>query len=777
MMTRGIKFVSLLLALFVSFSAAAQSVGLVMSGGGAKGLSHIGVIKALEEHNIPIDYVGGTSMGAIVAGLYSIGLTPEEMILIIKSDRFLSWYKGEQERDFASFIYRVEPTPSMMRVNIRQDVDKNGEKSLKLSLPTSIVKPYPMDLAVVQLFGTSSAAADYDFKNLMVPFFCVAADITNKKPYVATKGDLGSAIRASMTFPAYFKPITIDSLLLFDGGFYNNFPWELMEEIYTPDFIIGSKCVKGEAMDPDDDDPIGMLEMMITTDTDYNIPEDNGVVIAGEYNAGLMDFHKVDEIVEQGYQKALEFIPELKERIGREISADELSDKRLSFRKRCPELKFKDIVIEGDLSEDEKEYIDHTISDGRDTFTFIQGKRGYYKVAASNTVNTFYPTSRFDKSDSLFTLNIQTTKKMGVTLEVGGNISTSSLMQGYIGGYYRSMGKHPSFASLGLNIGQYYTGANITYKKDLTFKPLFFTEVELVSHRFDYLLSSQSLLFSNSLARNVQELESYATLSFGIPVSAKRGMIMTVGATAGTNNYFYFPTKNYTKYDKQDHSNFMYVTPRVKFEQNTLNYRLYPTEGKYRSFEFRYIYGKESYKQGTYSYDYMWPDGYTPHKHSFSVSLLVDNYYSLAKWFTLGLNAQVTFSKRLEMVDYTSTLLATPAYYPNVHSTTLLMEKYRSPFFAGVTLSPIFKFSSSIALHSSVGIYQPYRKIIEEAGGKYTFSDPFPRGYLHGSLALVWQSPFGPLSVSCAYYSCEETKFYPQINLGFLIFKERGLRN
>ncbi len=75
----------------------------------------------------------------------------------------------------------------------------------------------------MQLFASPSAAANYNFDKLMVPFRCVAADIANKKPFTIRKGDLGSAIRASMTFPFYFKPIMVDSTLLFDGGFYNNF--------------------------------------------------------------------------------------------------------------------------------------------------------------------------------------------------------------------------------------------------------------------------------------------------------------------------------------------------------------------------------------------------------------------------------------------------------------------------------------------------------------------------------------------------------------------------
>lgn len=772
--------ITIFIAVFLSsFSLFSQSVGLVLSGGGAKGLSHLGVIKALEENNIPIDYIAGTSMGAIVGGMYSIGLSVDDMVYIIKSDRFLSWYKGKQERDFSTFMYQTDNTPAMLNVNLRKDYDKNGQfDGLKPSLPTSIVSPYPMDLAVVQLFGTSSAAAEYDFNKLMVPFFCVAADISNKKEYVSTSGDLGSAIRASMTFPAYFKPIVIDSTLLFDGGFYNNFPWQLMKEIHNPDYLIGSKCVKGDAMTFEDDDPFGMIELMVSVDSDYNIPVEQGVVITGEYDDyGLMDFQAVDEIMEKGYNDAMKYIPGLKERITRERSKAEVDSMRLAFRKRCPALIFDELVIEGDLDSLEKEYISRTITLGRDTFSFNQAKRGYYKVTAAKTVNTFYPTAKFDPVDSLFTLNIMATKKRGVTLSAGGNISSSSLLQGYVGISYQDMDKHPYRAAMNINVGQLYVGADLSLRKDLTFDPLSFVELDVVGHRFDYLSSNQSPIFETTLARNVMETEVYGTLNVGMPLSEKHGFMVNVGGTVGYNHYDYYPTNSYTKYDTKDRTEFFYFTPRILFEQNTLNYKLYPTEGKQRHIDLRYVYGKELFIPGSHSVEHKFPASYNPEKHSVIIDLRVDNYYNISKWLSLGFNANVVLSNPIRMGDYISTVLLSPAYTPTVHSRTLLLEGYRAPIYAGMTLTPIFKFGESFSLRVAVGYFQPYKEIIEKGGGQYDFSDPLPLGNLLGDAALVWQSPFGPVTLSCAYYQKADTKFYPQLNLGFLLFKARGLRN
>ena len=110
------KFVISAIVALIPLMLPAQSVGVVLSGGGAKGLSHIGVLKALEENHIPIDYIAGTSMGAIVGGLYSIGLTTDEMLTLFRSKEFESWYNGKQEQGFATYFYRRETTAEMLGV-------------------------------------------------------------------------------------------------------------------------------------------------------------------------------------------------------------------------------------------------------------------------------------------------------------------------------------------------------------------------------------------------------------------------------------------------------------------------------------------------------------------------------------------------------------------------------------------------------------------------------------------------------------------------------------
>lgn len=225
------KLVLVLLFLFCLYPVVfAQKVGLVLSGGGAKGLTHIGIIRALEENNIPIDYITGTSMGAIIGSMYAMGYSPDEMEELIKSEEFKRWYSAEVEEKYIYYFKKNRPTPDFF--NIRFSF-KDSLSFKPQILPTSVIDPIQMNLVFIDLYARATAACKRNFDNLFVPFRCVASDVYNKKQIVMREGDLGDAVRASMSFPFVFKPININGVLAYDGGIYNNFPTDVMRQDFT----------------------------------------------------------------------------------------------------------------------------------------------------------------------------------------------------------------------------------------------------------------------------------------------------------------------------------------------------------------------------------------------------------------------------------------------------------------------------------------------------------------------------------------------------------------
>ena len=133
----------------------AQKVGLVLSGGGAKGAAHIGVIKALEENGIPIDYITGTSAGAIVGSLYAMGYTPEEMVELMLSEEFSYWQTGTVENEYKYYFKRPDPTPEFGHFSI----DMTDSLQVKASfLPQSLINPIQMNQAFMALFSQQKPA-------------------------------------------------------------------------------------------------------------------------------------------------------------------------------------------------------------------------------------------------------------------------------------------------------------------------------------------------------------------------------------------------------------------------------------------------------------------------------------------------------------------------------------------------------------------------------------------------------------------------------------------
>jgi NTE family protein len=228
------KYLFVISLVFFSFQLNAQKVGLVFSGGGAKGLAHIGTLKALEENNIPIDYITGTSMGAIVGAMYASGYSPAQIEKIALSDDFQDWVSGRYQSDYSFYFQKSSPNPSMITAKMAIDT------SLRLSFRPNLVNDIPLNFALLELFSQASATAKDNFDNLFVPYRCMASDILSQKSITVSKGSLAEAVRASMTVPLIYRPIKLDEKFVFDGGIYNNFPADVMQKEFKPDFIIGA---------------------------------------------------------------------------------------------------------------------------------------------------------------------------------------------------------------------------------------------------------------------------------------------------------------------------------------------------------------------------------------------------------------------------------------------------------------------------------------------------------------------------------------------------------
>ena len=178
-----------------------QKVGVVLSGGGATAIAHIGFLKALEEEGIPIDYITGSSMGAIVGALYSAGYSVAEMDSMARSPEFQQMSEGVLDEQLQFYFKKRESDAGLITI-------KYGPGSyISQSLPTNLLNSVLFDYKLMELLSPASAAAGYEFDSLFVPFRCVASDVERKELKVFDRGNLNVAVRASATFPFVLKPI------------------------------------------------------------------------------------------------------------------------------------------------------------------------------------------------------------------------------------------------------------------------------------------------------------------------------------------------------------------------------------------------------------------------------------------------------------------------------------------------------------------------------------------------------------------------------------------
>lgn len=287
-----------------SDSLSRPTVGLVLSGGGAKGFAHIGVLKVIEEAGLPIDYIGGTSMGSIIGGLYAIGYSPMMMQQIVEEQNWDAIMSDNIPQKYISIDEKMLDRHYLATFPFRNK---------KIQMKSSIYDGEMINLLLARL--TSPVYKIRNYEELPIPFLCVAADLETSDAYEMTKGNLQRSIRASMSIPFYFSPVEVDGRLLIDGGLRNNFPVPNVRQKGV-DIIIGVD-VQRDFRKKEELNSMSMIMNQIISMADIDAykraKEDIDVYIKPELaKYGMMDFNYYDSIIALGERAAREKLPQLK---------------------------------------------------------------------------------------------------------------------------------------------------------------------------------------------------------------------------------------------------------------------------------------------------------------------------------------------------------------------------------------------------------------------------------------------------------------------------------
>ena len=753
------------LCLFFLPFTQAQKVGLVLSGGGAKGMTHIGIIRALEENNIPIDYITGTSMGAIIGSLYAMGYSPDDMEALLRSEDFKRWYSGQIEPEYGYYFKQNRPTPEFFNIRF------SFKDSLHIKpqiLPTSMVNPIQMNLVFVELFARATAACNGDFNHLFVPFRCIASDVYNKRPLIMRKGDLGDAVRASMSFPFVFKPIEIDSVLAYDGGIYNNFPTDIMREDFRPGVIIGS-VVAANPGKPKENDLMSQLENMIMQKTDYTLPDSLGIVMTFKYDdVSLLDFDRLQELHDIGYNRTISLMDSIKSRIHRRTSAENVRLRRLVYRSNLPQFRFRDIYIEG-ANPQQQAYIKKEFHDeDHEVFTYEDLKRGYFRLLSDNMISEIIPHAVYDPKNDLYSLHLKVKMEDNFSVRMGGSVSTTSSNQIYLGLGYQNLNYYSKEITLDGQIGKVYNNAQLMAKIDLpTRVPTSYRLIASLS-TFDYYKKDKLFSKNDKPSFNSKD-ERFVKLMVALPFLANKRAEISIGYGKLQDNYFQSNVINFDK-DRSDRSTYNLLGGAIGFYGSTLNARQYATKGYFEKLVAQVFTGKEKFIPGN------------PTETSFTtkdrqswlqISYMKYAYHTMTPKFTLGLMAEMLYSSKNFSENYAATMLQAADFSPTPHSKIMYNEAFRANQFLAAGIKPIFVFNDMFQVRSELYGFMPIFPIKKNALNKAYYGKAFSRFEYLGEISVICQLPFGAISAYVNHYSSPKKEWNVGLTLGWQLFNYR----
>lgn len=738
-----------------------QQVALVLSGGGAKAYSHIGVLKALEENNIPISYIVGNSMGALIGALYSSGYSPEEIEIILSDPKFLNLSKS-RTNSYSSLYQKTEPDAAFVHFPF------NIDKGLNIQLPISVYNFKEIDYALMEYFSGASAVSGNNFDSLMIPFRCVAADIDSSKLVTFNSGNLANSVRASITFPFFVRPIEIDSIVFFDGGMYDNFPVNIAISEFHPDFIIGSKAVNNFSS-PNPDYAISLIQSMLMAKTDFKIDSALGVVI--ESNSGdesIFQFSKVDDYIDSGYVAAQRQMSTIASRIESRSGVITPAEKRSKFNARMPKRTIGSVTVTG-LNNEQESYFLRLIGDsGRYQNTKKFGKF-YRRLLSNENVTDIYPEMEFDNSQDSYNLNLVIKKSEPFNLGVGGYISSSGVNEGFLELGYRYLSRTAQSFSIGAYFGTFYNSFSTKGKIEFPGTLPLYVKLDLLISRKNYF-SNARYFFEDQFPAYIINDENYAEISFGIPIG--NSGVISAGLSNVNAYYQYYQDNYFSRTDTADVSNFYFLTPFIEYEINSLNQKMYPTAGQHLYMGFGYYSGNQKYTAGSgksHSIEF------TTYLNYYTFSVRYIKYFELSQKFSFGLTSEIGLSSKPLLDTYISSLLLAKPYEPIPVMKTLFLENYRSNNFGGVGGSLVYNFYKHFDIRINGYYYVPYNKLLKGADNKPYLSTPFTYHYFLGSVRLVYRPPIGVISASVNYMDKPGDKVGFLLNLGFLIFNKSRL--
>lgn len=756
-----------LLCLFAQ-NVRAQKVALVLSGGGAKGIAHVGVLKALEESEIPIDYIVGTSMGGIIGGSYAAGLSPEQIESIILSEDFMRWMTGQPEKGYNFYFYSREHDPGFLHVSLSAD------STSSFQLNQTVANDASLNFALTENVALASAISKNNFDSLFVPFRVVAADIFAQKQVILSEGSLSEALRATQTVPFFFSPIRVDGKYLFDGGIYNNFPVDVAQKNFAPDVILGSNVsskVFKEYPHGEDDNLINKsLFYMILDKSDPESIPDSGVYIQPNLEGYTsFDFAKAKSLIDSGYVQTMRQISEIKSKINRQQTREAVTARRNSFTNNAVPLEFDGITFSG-FNSKQRKYINRIFRvhpDNEEPLDLSAIKNGYFKLVGEPYFNNIFPTIQYNTSDSKFRLHLARRPQKNFQVDFGGVLASRNISNLYLGTNYYRFNSVLTHGYLGVQIGSFYKSINTSVRVDYPQLARFFIQPEFEFNEWDYVESAD--LLHKIKPTVLERFDRKVTVHVGWPLgNSVKGLL----SVSGLNNVDrYSNNKTFNSLDTLDELKLKGLKAGFVLSTSSLNRKQYASAGRSFSVAAYYYNVNEYYTPGTTSVTQV---GVKRNHQFFRFRAHVEQYVNRG-WFRPGYFAEGVVSNQPFFSNYFGTIVNAPAFFPLQDSRTLILENFRSFNYLAVGSRNVFILKNRLLdLRLEGYLFKPIESIAEDNNQEAYINSELSNIFFTGTAGLVYHSPVGSVSLSVNYYDDSENQIGVLFHVGYLLFRKHS---
>jgi NTE family protein len=505
------------------------------------------------------------------------------------------------------------------------------------------------------------------------------------------------------------------------------------------------------------------MESIVMQKANYDISSDEGIILKFSLeDVGLLEFNKAEQLYEIGYNTTIAKIDSIKACTERRVDVKELEAKRTEYKASLPKLIFKNIHISGP-TEMQKIYIERQIQkDDNNAFTIDDFRQTYFHLLTNSKIKEILPHAKYDAENKTFDLFLDILMSDEVTISFGGNISSLSANQIYLGFGYQSMTEISSSYTLDMQLGNAYNGVALEGKIEIPNKiPLDISGLLAYNHHQYY--ESAKLFIDTDVATFIRQGESFGKIGLGLPFRRKAKIELTIGYGMLIDQYYREKKRDFHE-AVFDRSRYSLFNGGIYYTKNSLNTKQYPVTGQKHHLFAQFVSGTEVFE----------PEGkYTESRNNQSYIQIMasfNNYYTINKKFNLGYIIEGVVSSKNLWSNYTASVLQAPDFSPTPHSKLVFNEAFRANQYIAGGLIPIWKMNPTLQLRGDFDVFFPIYPIVKGESNTGIYGKTFTKPAYLGEVSLVAQLPFMSISLFLNHYSYPKGNWNFGLNIGYLIF-------